>query len=293
MLAGGSMSRVVNGLLGIVFVCAAHFSWADDAYSQGLFWKVKPPKGAASVLVGSIHVGDPKLQPQFDRALDALKKSQRLVLEMDLQEIQKVGALLQSGGDVSFKRTLDPVLVEKTQQALLKRGIPQESWDRIPTWSAILILAVPAHMEPGMDVQLLTAAQTAKRPVSGLETAQEQIDSFRKLPLPIQQGILSWQIAHQDQMVKDLQSLIDIYQSENLQRLKDVEFEANAPDTLSAEQQALVFDQLINQRNTRMLQRMQPYLKAGKALIAVGAMHLPGLLEELTTQGFTVEPLEK
>lgn len=287
------MSRCIHALLSLGLFFLAHAASADDGYTKGLFWQIKPEKGQPSVLVGSIHIGDPKVQPQIDRSLDLLKKSQRLVLEMDLQEMQKAAALLQGGGDIGFNQVLPADLIEKTKQALSKRGIPDSKFDKIPVWGAILILALPADATPGMDAQLLRVAQGSKRPVFGLESASEQLDALRKLPLAIQQSILKSALEQQDQLAKQLQTLFSAYQSEDIQRLQDLEFESSAPDSLSAEQQAIVFDQLINQRNTRMLQRVKTHLKAGKALIAVGAMHLPGLLEGLTADGFTVEPLEK
>lgn len=287
------MSHYFRAILGISLLFLAQIVSADDGYTKGLFWQIKSEKGQPSVLVGSIHLGDPKVQPQIDRSLDLLKKSQRLVLEMDLQEMQKAAALLQGGGDIGFNQVLPADLIEKTKLALSKRGIPDSKFDKIPVWGAILILALPADATPGMDAQLLRAAQSNKRPIFGLESASEQLDALRKLPLAIQQSILQSALEQQNQLPKQLQTLFSAYQSGDIQRLQDLEFESSAPDSLSAEQQAIVFDQIINQRNTRMLERVKTHLKAGKALIAVGAMHLPGLLEGLTADGFTVEPLEK
>jgi uncharacterized protein YbaP (TraB family) len=53
-----------------------------------------------------------------------------------------------------------------------------------------------------------------------------------------------------------------------------------------------VFDQrLLYDRNTRMVERMQPQLKAGAAFVAVGALHLygdKGLLNLLARDGYRV-----
>jgi len=48
---------------------------------------------------------------------------------------------------------------------------------------------------------------------------------------------------------------------------------------------------LIVQRNYLMMERMQSYLRQGKAFVAVGALHLPGekgLLNLLEQRGYTV-----
>ena len=53
-----------------------------------------------------------------------------------------------------------------------------------------------------------------------------------------------------------------------------------------------LFDQrLLYDRNTRMLERMQPQLKAGNSFVAVGALHLygdKGLLAQLAREGYKV-----
>jgi len=51
---------------------------------------------------------------------------------------------------------------------------------------------------------------------------------------------------------------------------------------------------LVDDRNQHMAERVQPYLRQGKAFVAVGALHLPGktgLLERLQQQGYTVTPV--
>ena len=51
---------------------------------------------------------------------------------------------------------------------------------------------------------------------------------------------------------------------------------------------------LIDDRNVRMVERMQPQLRRGRAFIAVGALHLPGeagILQLLAKRGYTVTPV--
>ncbi|MBI3774645.1 MAG: TraB/GumN family protein [Gammaproteobacteria bacterium] len=52
--------------------------------------------------------------------------------------------------------------------------------------------------------------------------------------------------------------------------------------------------ELIDARNLRMLERMAPRLKEGKAFVAVGALHLPGdhgLLRLLEKAGYHVSAM--
>jgi uncharacterized protein YbaP (TraB family) len=51
-------------------------------------------------------------------------------------------------------------------------------------------------------------------------------------------------------------------------------------------------NELIAKRNRRMVERIQPRLAEGNALVAVGALHLPdevGILRLLEARGYTVK----
>jgi uncharacterized protein YbaP (TraB family) len=50
-------------------------------------------------------------------------------------------------------------------------------------------------------------------------------------------------------------------------------------------------ERMLYQRSRQMLERMQPYLQSGGAVVAVGALHLTGergLLRMLELQGYTI-----
>lgn len=288
------MSRLKGGFVAccVFWLACSAGAWAENDFGKGLFWQVKSPKGVSSWIVGSIHVGDPRVEPRIVAAEKLLGTAQRLVLEMDRQELQKAAQLMQGNQDPPFSEGMALEMSMRTRTALATRGVDNAQIDKTPRWLAILMLSMPKRTGPGMDMRLMQKAASAKRPVFGLESAREQLDSVRGLPADVQLAILDWQVTHLDQLNYALDKLIDVYAAGNLSRLVDMEFESSAPETLTAEQQALVLDRLINQRNQVMVERMQSHLKAGRALIAIGAMHLPGVLRELDALGYTVERLE-
>ncbi|TNF37962.1 MAG: hypothetical protein EP315_01845, partial [Gammaproteobacteria bacterium] len=52
--------------------------------------------------------------------------------------------------------------------------------------------------------------------------------------------------------------------------------------------------EMLDKRNLRMVERMQSCLQQGRAFIAVGALHLPGVqgvLHLLEQQGYSVSPV--
>lgn len=286
------MLRWKSGVLALVALVLVQVpAWADD-FSRGLFWQITPPKGAPSWLVGSIHVGDPRVEPRIVAAERLLGGAKRLVLEVDRQELAKAVKLMNETTDPPFGRGMAVERAARTRTALLAHGVDESRVDRMPVWLAIMVLALPQTGEPGMDMRLLKKATDDKKPVFGLETAVEQIDVIRGLKPETQDAILAWEVDHLNEMAFSLGRIIDAYANQNLTRLFDLTFETTAPETLSAEQQAAVLDRMINQRNARMVERLLPHLKTGRTLIAVGALHLPGILRELDAAGYTVQRLE-
>lgn len=265
---------------------------AAGDFSRGLFWQVKSAGGQVSWLAGSIHVGNAQVESRIVLAEKLLQRAQRLVLELDSQEMHKAAQLMQRSQEAPFSAGMAPEMAVRTRSALLARGMAAEQIDHTPSWLAILILASPPKAEPGMDARLLRAATSARKPVAGLESAREQLDIFRGMPADVQSAILSMLVSQPDQLNSGWARLYQLYASENLEGLVDVEFETTVPETLSVAQQAAVLDRLVNQRNLRMAERMETYLKQGRALIAIGALHLPGVLRELEAMGYTVTRME-
>ena len=86
-----------------------------------------------------------------------------------------------------------------------------------------------------------------------------------------------------------MQQLLTAWKQRDLARLVEIN---EAELAVGGEQFAADFqNRLVVHRNHLMAERMQPYLKQGKAFIAVGALHLPGetgLLNLLEQRGYTV-----
>ncbi|MFP5506319.1 MAG: TraB/GumN family protein, partial [Gammaproteobacteria bacterium] len=140
-----------------------------------------------------------------------------------------------------------------------------------------------------LDRVLYLEALAKGKPVTGLETAEEQMAVFTALSDEAQTRLLEDALRQLPELDELHARMRAAYVRRDLQALIDIS-EASLRDS-DPELAAYFNEQVIVARNRRMVERMQADLKRGNAFIAVGALHLPGeegILALLRRQGYRV-----
>lgn len=261
----------------------------DDA--RALVWRVTAADGASSVLLGTMHLGDPRVtaiaatvQPQFARA-------RRFVLEVLLDELAVTRfqqAMFDAGGG-RLEATLGAPLFDATAQRLAAYGIAPEQAGALKPWAAFVILGLPPGEQAlPLDLALLARARESGMTVSALETVDEQIAVFDTLAPAAQTELLRETVCHYERLQDEIDTMIEYYAARDLGALTRVSLEH-----ADASREALL-EALLWARSERMVERLLPHLAAGDAFVAVGALHLPGdrgILHLLEARGFRVEAI--
>ena len=133
-----------------------------------------------------------------------------------------------------------------------------------------------------IDQFLWERAGTAGITSRGLELIEEQLSVLDKMP----PKFLLEAVRAEEGVDVVLDELVRAYSSEDLETI------ANMVDSLSSVESFMAT--LNDERNIRMVKRLQPDLDQGSAFIAVGSAHLAGphgLLKILREQGYEVEPV--
>jgi hypothetical protein len=193
-------------------------------------------------------------------------------------------------------RTLEQVVGKKlyaeSVKLLAARGIPTLGVEKQKPWAVMMALSMPPPKTGEyLDLILQERATRQNKPVSGLETIQEQLAVFDELPLPDQVALLKEAVQEQDAFEKDLEEMIRAYLARDIAGLAEAGTK-HKPDNDRLYRS--VMDRLLTRRNARMATRLGPILKDGGAFIAVGAAHLPGesgLLNLLEKAGYRVTPV--
>ena len=232
-------------------------------------------------LFGTVHVLKPGLS-WFDEAVKtAFDKSDTVVLEMiepDMATMQ--GLIMKTAMAPATDPTLTAKLPEATRApyaaALADLGIPAVALDRFEPWFAAMTLSIAPLQKLGYDPNsgaektITNAAKAANKPLVGLETAEEQLGFFDKLPA--------------DMQVKFLVNTVDEYKNAGPTLDKMVaQWAAGDPvslgNTLNEEMRKTpeLAKVVLSDRNARWADWISARMaKPGTVFIAVGAGHLAG-----------------
>ena len=300
---GYGLPRFIFALLYALLLvsCASHaaapavqHNAAASRFDHGLLWKIETPGAKPSYLFGTIHIDDPRvtaLPPPVGKALDG---SDRFVMEavLDNDSLAQMAQAMYFDDDRTLEQVVGKDLYAVTLKALDARGIQNANVEKQKPWAVMMLLSMPAPKTGEfLDMVLETRATKQNKPVAGLETMAEQIAVFDDLSMPDQIALLKEAVRTGPDLEKDYGELIRAYLARDLRTLAEIS-DKHEPD--EDRLYRTVTDRLLTQRNTRMRQRMAPFLKQGNAFIAVGAAHLAGeagLLNLLEQAGYRVTPV--
>lgn len=262
-------------------------------------WVVKD-EDTTIYLFGTVHVLKPGLGWFDDAVKRAFDKSDQLMLEIVLPEdpaemAQKMIplALDQSGKTISSR--LSPAELKAYQAAMAGLGIPVAQFDRFEPWFAAMTLSIAPlaqlgyDPEQGAEKQLTAAAKAAAKPVSALETVDQQLGFFDGLPEKQQLAFLNSVVKDIDKLGPTLDKTVVLWGKGDTEALAVAMNESMAATPELAK--VLLFD-----RNARWAEQLEARMaQPGTVFVAVGAGHLAGkhsVQDYLKERGLTAERIE-
>jgi len=279
------------------FAFAALCMLGNPCFSEvdSLLWKIEGNGlNEPSYLYGAIHAVCMEDLAIGDHLKNALKTSQRLVLEIDISDpgiAMKIallsrnpsGANLQDRLEEDDRKLLDDFLYQHYGYGLKQLGALKP----FALMSMILAKLVPCDQPTSYEAVLTQMALADSIPVAGLETPEYQVGIFDEIPQDYllnelvrtardfessQEEYLQLAAAYRRRDIRQMERLI--LRSENLGEFKDI---------------------LFDRRNGEWLPKIENLIAEGPVFIAVGAGHLlsdKGLIELLREKGYAVEPVE-
>ncbi len=287
---------------------------ANTPYANGNHWTAT--KGEKKiVLIGTIHIGDPRLRGPVERLKPIVQSAGMLLLEANDEDEADLKKRLSS--DPSMFMLQDQSLIDlmsnedwqKLAKTAEEHDIPPFMAAKMQPWFLSLSLAVPPCMMSklkqsagGLDSQLNDIANEAQVPTQSLESTDTLFQIFKQEPMEEQIDFMMAGLMPRQSSQDALVTTFSAYYSENIAEGWQIN-RILTPDLvgMSSEEADVIFAELnvelLENRNKAWIPVILDAVSEYDAPIvaAFGAAHLMGengVLNLLAQQGFTLERQE-
>jgi uncharacterized protein YbaP (TraB family) len=259
------------------------------SFTQSLLWRITHSDlSEPSYLYGTIHISDSRVFELRDTVYKYLDNCDAFAAELDLSMetmITIAGMMMLPEGQTLNDRfnPEDYELIRKAVKSCSGYDLSMFNKMKPPALIAICFAnTAPHNLEATVDELLYKHAKATGLSTFGIETVEEQIALFDKIP---DTYVLEY-FRHIDQQDDEMENLIRCYRNADLDSLLIL--------IQDEESGSLLNDELIRHRNYRMAERIIPLIHEQPSFVAIGCGHLPGsegVIALLRKEGYKVEPV--
>ena len=277
-------------------------------FPRGNHWLAEK-NGQTIRVIGTMHLGDPRMDALTDRLAPHIENADLLFLENTRDEEKRMEQMMATDPglllltDTTLPEALDEETWALIADAARARGLPPFMAAKMQPWYLSVMLSIPACMmktlasddNPGLDDRLITVAEDAGTPMRSLERIEDVISIFTEEPFETQVSFLVASLmpdqVSDDMMATTTESYFDEANAESwaLARvLADRYMEMDKAELDAAFddfKQSLLID-----RNLAWMDHIDAATESN-IVIAVGALHLmgeSGVLNQLAERGYTL-----
>lgn len=275
-------------------------------------WIVKDGEGGCLYLMGTIHLGDERMENLPAKVTKTLDACDYLAVEFDILEsesdlagmTQSMQSMMYTDG-TTIKDHIDGEVYDKAKSILQEAGYYNQSLDYYTPimWQQFVTEAYSQNSELktryGADRQLITYAKNHNIGVLDIESMELQMDMLKSLSPETQEYLLGSSVMSTSEMYN--QSLKLMYESwvsgdvSTLEKLTAAD--SGLTDVIMDDNIKSYMDEYNNKmltiRNKNMALAAQRYIQGGATvLLAVGTAHMfgdDGIINLLENEGYTVE----
>jgi uncharacterized protein YbaP (TraB family) len=283
-------------LLLAAILIIANFNYSQQEY-KGLFWKVYGNNlSDTSYLYGTMHTQDERVFQFKDGVLDAFNKSIVYAMELNMDSVNEFEVIQQLIMDSTY--SLQTLLTKKEytfvdQYFKDSLNISLFLFNKmypIFTSQMIALKDLGNEKEEALDLYFFTEAKKQQKIIVGLEKMEDQINTFKSIPYELQAKELLRAVQDiYNGNALQIDELMEWYIKGDLNKLLELTSEN---ESSSNEMNEIINTVFLIDRNHKMADRSEKYIKKGPTFIAVGAAHLPGeegIIENLRSKGYTVK----
>jgi uncharacterized protein YbaP (TraB family) len=219
-------------------------------------------------------------------------------MELDVSKVdsmQAAGWIMEHGmlkDGTTLRATIGEDRYRRVSAEAQRLGIPMEVADMLQPWALGLQLLEMQYMQLGFDPQqgveqqLQQRAQADGKPISGLETMDEQLGLLQGMSYPDQARFLDMVVTQMHDVESETQSVVTAWRTGDGAKLAAL---------LSDEYKSFpaLYRLLVSDRNKRWVPQIEKLLRGNQDyFVVVGALHLVGdggLLDLMRRDGYKAE----
>lgn len=283
-------------ILWLVFIFASFTSLAaQESGVKTLFWEISGKDlTKPSYLFGTMHIIPKSEFRNFDVADDLLERSERLVLEMEIdvplkQQMEWAKLMMLPEGQLISDFTDEDNFTRLRSYAIDSLEIKEFLFNAyikmkpFAFYSALIPHAIGKKIE-GFELHFSKIATKKEIPVFGLESFEYQMAIFDSIPYPEQINLF---FDEDLDLRNEMYEMLEIYWSQDIYAMAGLVSEENS-------EYARFEEKLLSMRNQNWAGQLENLMPEYSCFVAVGAAHLAGpdgLIRLLREKGYTVNPV--
>ncbi len=288
------MKKVKFVLSALILTLGAHLAISQAPTEKALLWKITGNGiESPSYLFGTIHIICEDEYVMTDDIENALKSSEKLVMELDMTDPQlamKMQKLAMNDNFANVKTELKPEDANALDNFLKTnygQGIDQFGVFKPFMLSSLVMMKSLDCEFKQYETELVNMSKADSIEVEGLESMEFQVGIFDSMPREEQLKSLIEQINNPEKSDKEMNELVEAYVSMDMLQIAKL--------TEENEDFKGYADQFIYDRNETWIPKIEEYIKKETVFFAVGAAHLPtekGVIALLREKGYKVEAVK-
>lgn len=267
-------------------------SWGAQAQNNSLLWKVEGENIQTSYLYGTIHLLPQDAFEIKEKVKEAFNSSGQIVLELDMDDPSMQMKMMQHAS-MKDGMTLDQVFSEEEYTVVSdavkqQMGVGLEMLNTMKPFviSSMLIGTLIEGTPASYEMTFVQMAQAKELEIIGLETVEDQMAVFDKIPYEEQAKDVVEMVQNKEEVRQEFAEMVEAYAQEDIDGLYDL-IEEYA-DTESE------MEELIVKRNQRWIPLIGNLAREKASFFGVGAGHLGGkygVINLLREAGYRVTPI--
>lgn len=277
-----------------------------------LMWIVKDGEGGCLYLMGTIHVGDERMETLPLKVTKTMDACDYLAVEFDILEtenntaglLETMKSLMYTDG-TTIKDHIDGEIYEDAKKIMEDSGIYNSALDYyVPImWqqfvSEAFMQKTDLKAEYGADRALIEYANDKNIEVLDIESMELQMDMLKSLSPETQEYLLGASVLTTEDMYnKSLNAMYESWVEGDREKLETlVAADSGLTESVMNDEAKAAMDEynekMLTIRNQNMALAAERYIDGGATvLLAVGAAHMfgdDGIISLLESKGYTVE----